>query len=81
MLLSSGNNGDTQWFDYRPSFFGPVVRVEWDADTKFAELPEQTAGWLIHNGYARVMTDEEVEEYTSPSEPPVEASSRPNKGA
>jgi len=85
MLHSSGSNDDINWFVYRPSFFGEVVRLEWDAGTMFAALPSDTAGWLIQNGHARLMTDEEVERYTSPPEavePPVEAAKkpRPSKG-
>ena len=85
MLHSSGSNDDIQWFKYMPSFFGQAVQVEWDAGTKFAALPNETADWLIRNGHARLMTEAEVEEYTSPPaavEPPAEAAKkpRPSKG-
>ena len=86
MLHSSGSNDDIQWFKYMPNFFGQAVQVEWDADTMFAALPNETADWLIRNGHARLMTDEEVEQYTSPpreaAETPAETAktSRPKKG-
>jgi hypothetical protein len=82
MLVSSGSNDDINWFQYRAEFFGQVQRVEWDAGTMFAALPNDTAGWLLNRGYARLATDEEVEQHTSP---PVEAEPqaekpRPKKG-
>jgi len=83
MLHSSGSNDDIKWFEYMPTFFGQSVRVEWDADTMFAALPHETAEWLIRNGYARPMSEAEMEEYTSPP-PPVESpveKPRPKKGA
>jgi len=83
MLISSGSNDDIQWFQYRADFFGQVQRIEWDQGTMFAALPYDTAEWLIRNGYARPMTEEEVEQYTSPpaaAEPPaVVKPPRPNK--
>ena len=85
MLHSSGHNDDIHWFQYMPSFFGQMVRIEWDADTMFAALPNETADWLIRNGHARPMTDTEMEKYTSPpaaADPPAETpkTSRPKKG-
>jgi len=85
MLHSSGSDGDIKWFQYRPEFFGQVQRIEWDHDTDFAVLPADTAGWLLQRGYARPMTDEEIEQYTSPPEavePQAEAAKtpRPKKG-
>lgn len=63
MLFASGNNGDTQWFDYRPGFQSPVLRVEWDHDTMSAVLPADTAELLINRGYARLMTSAEAHDY------------------
>ena len=85
MLVSSGHNDDINWFQYRAEFFGQVQRIEWDKDTMFAALPNDTAGWLLNRNYARLMTDEEIEQYTSPppaaAEPPAEVKPpRPKKG-
>ena len=47
MQVASGKGADSQWFDYRPSFFSDPVRIEWDKDTMFAALPADTAGYLL----------------------------------
>jgi hypothetical protein len=82
MLVTSGRNNDTQWFDYMPGFFSQVTRVEWDADTMFAALPDDTATFLLSRGYARAMTEAEIEAYTAPApvkeDPPPKP--RPKKG-
>lgn len=67
MQVVSGHGKDTQWFDYKPGFFVPAVRVEWDKDTMFATLPPEIAAFLISRNYARAITDEELETYTSPA--------------
>ena len=69
MLVTSGHGPDSQWFDYRPSFFANPVRVEWEKDTKNVALPEDVASFLVKGGYAREMTEREAEEYTSPPPP------------
>lgn len=53
MLVVSGQGSDSQWFEYRPTFFGDIVRVEWNIDTMQAELPSNIAEYLLKNGYAR----------------------------
>jgi len=84
MLVSSGSNDDIKWFQYRAEFFGQVQRIEWDHDTDFAALPDDTAGWLLHRGYARLATDEEIDKHTSPPEtveiPPETPAVKPKKG-
>ena len=80
MQVKSGEGGDSQWFDYRPSYFSDPVRVEWDKDTMFAALPSDTAGFLLARGYARPMTKAEVEAYSEPAPAPVPAP-KPRKKA
>ena len=80
MQIASGKGVDSQWFDYRPSFFSDPVRIEWDKDTMFAALPADTAGYLLSRGYARPMTESEVEAYTAPAPEPVPAP-KPKKKA
>jgi len=70
MQVVSGQGTDSQWFEYRPSYFSAPVRVEWDKDTMFAALPADTAGFLLTRGYARPMTEAEVEAYTAPAKTP-----------
>lgn len=60
MLVSSGKGEDSQWFDYRPSFFGDIIRVEWDLGTMDAALHSDVAEFLIKHGYA-VRTSPPVE--------------------
>lgn len=62
MLVSSGNDGDSQWFDYRPSFFGDVVRIEWEHDTMEAALEKSAAEYLIKHGYAKRVSPEQEPE-------------------
>jgi hypothetical protein len=74
MLVSSGENDSSQWFEYRPSYFGEIIRVEWDKNAMgAAALPEDVANYLLGNGYARAMTDTEAKAYDGS----VEADSRP----
>ena len=72
MKQVSGQGTDSQWFDFRAGFFTPVTRVEWDLGTMHIVLPLTTADTLIRNGYARLMTSQEREEYalSSKSEQP-----------
>jgi hypothetical protein len=77
MQVASGKGADSQWFDYRTTFFGPVIRVEWDLDTMYAALPSEAAGYLLAHGYAKPMTDAEIEAYTAPPAEPEKA--KPSK--
>lgn len=54
MLTATGQGPDSQWFDLRPTFYGGIVRVEWDLDTMEVELPRDTAELLVRQGYAKV---------------------------
>jgi hypothetical protein len=65
MLHVSGTDGDVQWFDYRPGFFSDIIRVEWDKDTMAAVIPADVADLLVRQGYARIMTEVEAENYNS----------------
>jgi hypothetical protein len=67
LVEPTGKNDDIQWFTYLPGFFNDPIRIEWDSDTKFAALPADAAGYLLSHGYARPMTDAEVEAYTAPA--------------
>lgn len=78
MLISSGQGVDTQWFDYRPGFYQPITRVEWDQGTMSVVLPSDVAGYLLKQGYARLMTPLELEEYTAP--PPLAEETKSSKG-
>jgi hypothetical protein len=65
MLHKSAQGQDSQWFDFKTaSGFGPTIRVEWDLGTMLIAVPQDTATMLIRNGYARLMTSQEREEYT-----------------
>lgn len=69
MLVSSGRSEDSTFFDYRPSYFGDIVRVEWESDTDRAVLPRETADYLIRHNYARPVPDDVSTEATAPSSP------------
>jgi hypothetical protein len=66
MLKKSGEDADYQWFNYKPSYFSPPTRIEWDTGTMFAALPADTAAYLVFHNYARLMTEAEIEAYTAP---------------
>lgn len=68
MNLVSGKGPDSQWFDFRPGFFSPITRVEWELDTMHIVLPQATADTLVRNGYARLMTSEERDKYALSTE-------------
>jgi len=70
MQIVTAKGPDSQWFEYRPTFFSDPIRVEWPDDTMFAALPTDTAGYLLNHGYARPMTEAEVEAYTAPAKQP-----------
>jgi len=80
MNVVTGQGEDSQWFDYKPSYFSATVRIEWDKGTKFAALPPEAANFLINHGYARPMTDAEVEAYTAPATETEPPKGKPKKG-
>ena len=60
MLHVSGQDDETQWFDFHMAFFDPGYRVEWPKGTMLADdLPFETADWLIRHGHARAATETE----------------------
>jgi len=63
MLHVSGKNEKAQWFSYRPSLYGPALRIEWPLGTMMATVPPQAAEVLVNDGYARVMTLDEARSY------------------
>jgi hypothetical protein len=71
MLVRTGVGPETQWFMYKPGYFSEPTRVEWDKDTMSVSLPGDIADYLVRNGYARPMTEAEIEEYTAPPPPPA----------
>ena len=52
MLRVTGKDKDTQWFEYRPSFMGDIVRLSWEADTMDVEFDAPVADYLLRAGYA-----------------------------
>jgi hypothetical protein len=67
MKVTSGNDGDVQWFVFKTSYVAtaPTLRVEWDVETMDVVIPAETANWLIKNGYARAMTASEARAYNN----------------
>jgi len=50
MQVASGTGPDSQWFDYRTTFFGDTMRVEWDKGTMFAALAVILGGFAYALG-------------------------------
>lgn len=48
----------TNWFEFKASALGQVVRVEWPAGSPLAIFDADTAGVMLRAGYARNITDE-----------------------
>lgn len=78
MLVSTGRTEDSQFFDYRPSYFGDIIRIEWELDTMDALISAEHAEFLIRRGYAKRIHDEApkekalvVEVIEPPSVPPA----------
>jgi len=67
MLVSSGQDTETKWFDFKTSYLPPalVTRVEWEVDTMEVVIPVETANWLIKNRYARLMKASEARAYNN----------------
>jgi hypothetical protein len=66
MLVVSYTTDESNWFCYKPSFFSPEdVKIEWPRDTMEVVIEEEVAGYLIRNGYARVMTEAEVKAWNA----------------
>lgn len=70
MLVVSGTGVDSQWFDYRPGFTLPVIRIEWEKGTMSVVLPADVASYLVTTGYARPLTADELKEYPLEGEKP-----------
>jgi len=68
MNVVSGQGPDSQWFDFSSGGFAPATRIEWELGTMHIVIPQNTAAILIRNGYARLMTSQEREEYALASE-------------
>ena len=56
---------DMQVFQYRPSFFSDIYGIAWPLDTMKAVIPADMAGYLLNNGYARLMTETEMDAYNA----------------
>jgi hypothetical protein len=81
MLVASGQNDEIKWFEYRPTFFGATIKVEWEKETMNAVLQAEVANYLIDKGYARLMKASEVTAYNKQFEPKEEPrESRKSKG-
>lgn len=65
MFHISGQDEDSQWFDFRPGYFMDITRVQWEKDTMGALLPTETAEVLVRNGYARFMTAAEADAHNA----------------
>jgi len=63
MNFVTGGNDELQWFEFRPGYFAPIIRVEWEPDTMSVLLPAATADTLIKKGYARPMKASEAKAY------------------
>jgi len=63
MRFASGGDDEIQWFEFVPSYFAAVIRIEWELDTMSVVLPAEMAGTLIKKGYARWMKTSEAKAY------------------
>ena len=61
-VVTSGDD-EIQWFQFVPSLFAPIIRIEWEQDTMNVVLPAAMADTLIKKGYARHMKASEAEAY------------------
>lgn len=66
-----------RYFEYVASFTQPASRIEWDADTMQAVLPKADADFVVKRGYARDMTEAEIEIYNKAAEPPSPSTESP----
>ena len=61
-VVTSGDD-EIQWFQFVPSLFAPIIRIEWERDTMNVVLPANMADTLIKKGYARHMKASEASAY------------------
>ena len=61
-VVTSGDD-EIQWFEFVPSFFAPVIRIEREQDTLNVVLPAAMADTLIKKGYARHMKASDASAY------------------
>ena len=64
MLCSFRENkeGGFRWFRYKPSYTAPSVEIRWGLGVDIAMLEENVVKALTSKGYARNLTDQEVEQ-------------------
>lgn len=62
MLKSTNTDGNITWLNYKTTFTGPTIRVEWKAGEDLAILPENVAKGLVRLQYARNLSQDEVDQ-------------------
>lgn len=77
MLRVSGRDKDTQWFEYRPAFNVPVVRISWELDTMDVELDTSVAEHLLRTGYAAPLPAGSATPPTPPAPPATPSAPAP----
>ena len=65
MQVVSGGDDEIQWFQFVPSLFAPIIRIEREQDTMNVVLPANMADTLIKKGYARYMKTSEAGAYNA----------------
>lgn len=52
-------------FEFKPSFTGERIRVEWPIENPIAIFPGDVSMTMVRLGYARNLSDDEVEQYNA----------------
>lgn len=63
--VASGSDGVENWFEFKATMMGPVVRISWPKGSIFALLPQAEARTLVQLGYAIGITQEEMDAYNA----------------
>lgn len=60
---TSGSDEQFNWFDYRRTAVAPITRVRWPRGETIAVIEAPVANFMLHEGYARQVSDDEILEW------------------
>jgi hypothetical protein len=60
---------ESNWFRYKPGFFAKEVEIEWPRDMMEVVIENDVARYLLDNGYARAMTEAEMNKWNDMLKP------------
>lgn len=62
-VRTSGRDGETQWFDFKPASWEDTIRIRWPLRDKIAVIDQTYAMLMFNLGYGRTITEELADEW------------------